>query len=187
MGTNFNEILIEIDVFSFEKMHLKTSSAKRRPFCLSRNVLTHCGLVMSCDCMDLGHHWFSYWHGAWLTSGVRPLSEMMTQHIKAWTRWLTVCRQHLKCIFLMRYYCILINILLTFLSNGSIKISQHWFRYWLGFRHGFNQAQVINSLTTGRFQRNFRKVIFQLNLVIDGWTICCKIVLQWMPMDLTEG
>ena len=38
-GTNFNEILIEIYVFSFKKMHLKVSSAKRRPFCLGLNVL----------------------------------------------------------------------------------------------------------------------------------------------------
>ena len=30
-GTNFSEILIEIDVFSFKKMHLKMSSAKWRP------------------------------------------------------------------------------------------------------------------------------------------------------------
>ena len=45
----------------------------------------------------------------------------------------------------------------------------------------------INSLAPERFQRNFRKVIFQIILVIDGWSIACKIVLKWMPMDLTDG
>ena len=40
----------------------------------------------------------------------------------------------------------------------------------------------MNSLAPGRFQRNFRKVIFQLILVIS-----CKIVLKWMPMELTGG
>ena len=35
LGTNFNEILIEILTFPFKKMRLKVSSAKRRPF-LSR-------------------------------------------------------------------------------------------------------------------------------------------------------
>ena len=40
-GTNFSEILSEIHTFSFKKMHLKTSSAKWRPFCLGPNVLTH--------------------------------------------------------------------------------------------------------------------------------------------------
>ena len=40
LGTNFNEILIEIHTFSFKKMHLKMSSEKRQSFCLSLNVLT---------------------------------------------------------------------------------------------------------------------------------------------------
>ena len=39
LGTNFSEIWIEIHTFSFKKMHLKMSSAKRRPFCLGLNVL----------------------------------------------------------------------------------------------------------------------------------------------------
>ena len=38
-GTNFSEILIETDVFSFKKMHLKISYAKWRPSCLGLNVL----------------------------------------------------------------------------------------------------------------------------------------------------
>ena len=37
-GTNFSEILIEINTFSFKKMHLKTSG-KWRAFCLGLNVL----------------------------------------------------------------------------------------------------------------------------------------------------
>ena len=40
LETNFSEISIEILTFSFKKMHLKVSSAKRRPFCLGLNVLT---------------------------------------------------------------------------------------------------------------------------------------------------
>ena len=40
LGTNFNEILIEILTFSFKKMRLKVSSAKRLSFCLGLNVLT---------------------------------------------------------------------------------------------------------------------------------------------------
>ena len=39
IGTNFSEILIRIQTFSFKKMHLKMSSAKWHPFCLSLNVL----------------------------------------------------------------------------------------------------------------------------------------------------
>ena len=42
LGTNFSENLIEIITFSVKKMCLKVSSAKRLPFCLCLNVLTHC-------------------------------------------------------------------------------------------------------------------------------------------------
>ena len=40
LGTNLSEILIEIFIFSFKKMHLKMSSGKWRPSCLGLNVLT---------------------------------------------------------------------------------------------------------------------------------------------------
>ena len=39
LGTNFSEILIEIQTFSLRKMRLEMSSAKRQPFCLGLNVL----------------------------------------------------------------------------------------------------------------------------------------------------
>ena len=39
LGTNCSEILIEIHIYSFKKMHLKMSSGKWRPFCLGLNVL----------------------------------------------------------------------------------------------------------------------------------------------------
>ena len=39
LGTNFSEISIGVQTFSFKKMHLNMSSAKWRPFCLSLNVL----------------------------------------------------------------------------------------------------------------------------------------------------
>ena len=42
-GTNFNEILIEIDTFSSKEMHLKMPSGKWQPFCVCLNLLTHWG------------------------------------------------------------------------------------------------------------------------------------------------
>ena len=39
LGTNLNEILIEIHTVSFKKTHLKMSSAKWQPSCLGPNVL----------------------------------------------------------------------------------------------------------------------------------------------------
>ena len=40
LGTNFIEILIGMQTFSFREMHLKISFAKWRPFCLGLNVLS---------------------------------------------------------------------------------------------------------------------------------------------------
>ena len=39
LGTNFSEIFIEMQPFLLNKMHLKMSSAKWRPFCCGLNVL----------------------------------------------------------------------------------------------------------------------------------------------------
>ena len=58
LGTNFNEILIGYQTFSFKKMHLKMSSAKWRPFCLGLIVLTHWGLVTHTCIRELGYYWF---------------------------------------------------------------------------------------------------------------------------------
>ena len=43
----FFEILIGIQTFSFKKLHLKTSSAKLRLFCLSLNELMDQALVIT--------------------------------------------------------------------------------------------------------------------------------------------
>ena len=45
---------------------------------------------------------------------------------------------------------------------------------------------LFNSLARGRFQFNFRKVIFQANLLNGGWSISYEIALRWMPQDLTD-
>ena len=44
----------------------------------------------------------------------------------------------------------------------------------------------INSLAPGKFEWNFRHVIFKLILVIAGWGICCEIVLILMSLDFTD-
>ena len=46
LGTNFIEILIGIQTFSFKKMHLKISSVKWRPFCLGLNMLNKQRVLM---------------------------------------------------------------------------------------------------------------------------------------------
>ena len=63
LGKNFSEILIEILTFSFQKMRLKVSSAKWRPFYLGLNVLT------------ISQHGLRWW--LWHQTGKKPLSEPM--------------------------------------------------------------------------------------------------------------
>ena len=53
LGTNFGEIIIGIQTFSFKKMHLKMSSAKWRPFCLGLNVLNS-GWSLTCGARLIG-------------------------------------------------------------------------------------------------------------------------------------
>ena len=58
LGTNFSEILIKKYTFSPKKTHLKTSSAKRRPFCLGLNLLTvnNIELIFLLHDYDVIHH-----------------------------------------------------------------------------------------------------------------------------------
>ena len=49
LGTNCSEILSKMHTFWSKKMHLKTSSAKWRPFCLGLNVLKLSSGNSSCD------------------------------------------------------------------------------------------------------------------------------------------
>ena len=52
--------------------------------------------------------------------------------------------------------------------------------------HNLTEAGVVNSLAPGKFQFNFRLVIFKFILVNGGWGISNKIALRWMPPDLTD-
>ena len=61
LGTKFIEILIAIHIFSFNKMHLKMSSANWQPFYLSFNVLIHCCRVRPYCNIILGQHWPRQW------------------------------------------------------------------------------------------------------------------------------
>ena len=45
---------------------------------------------------------------------------------------------------------------------------------------------LINSLAPGKFEWNFRHVIFKQILVIDDWGISCEIALIWMSLDFTD-
>ena len=57
--------------------------------------------------------------------------------------------------------------------------------------HGHHFTSTIfcnkfNSLAPGKFEWNFKYVIFQGNLMIDGWGIACELTLRWMSLNLTD-
>ena len=92
LGTNFSEISIGIQTFSFKKMHLNMSSAKWRPFCLGLNVLR----------VNLSHSDMNNWtYEEWLQNTVHNAYLVFEfEHIVTWTKWLPFCRQHFEMHFL---------------------------------------------------------------------------------------
>ena len=47
-------------------------------------------------------------------------------------------------------------------------------------------SAIFNPLAPGKCEWNFRHVIFNKILVIDGWGISCEIALIWMSLDFTD-
>ena len=93
LGTNFSVFLVEMLIFSFKKMRLKVSSAKRRPFCLGLNEL-------SLNCAQGGPYWNRtvLLHTVTMPPFVKVRLECATQecHFISWTHplqpqqgWLT--------------------------------------------------------------------------------------------------
>ena len=109
LGTYFIEILIEILTFSFKKMHLKVSSAKRRPFCLGLNVFISSCLTDTVDILETNAPvaCTSVYHSP--------------SHIEAETKWPPFSRRHFKCIFLNENIWISIKISLKFVPKGPIN------------------------------------------------------------------
>ena len=81
LETNFSEILIRIQAFSFKKMHLTMSSAKRRPFCLGLNVLN---LITHSLCVRLSCLFASYCFSC-LSSNI-PNKTLDSRWISHWGR-----------------------------------------------------------------------------------------------------
>ena len=48
------------------------------------------------------------------------------------------------------------------------------------------RGQRVNSLAPGKFEWNFKHVIFKQISVTDGWSISCEIALIWMALDFSD-
>ena len=51
---------------------------------------------------------------------------------------------------------------------------------------GSNELILSHPLAPGKFEWNFKYVIFKQILVTDGWGISCEIALIWMSLDFTD-
>ena len=69
LETNFSEILIRIQTFSFRKMHLKMSFAKWRPFSHCHNVFR---LHVLCNDLSILPHWYYHDRFAILNVSLQP-------------------------------------------------------------------------------------------------------------------
>ena len=76
--TNFSEILIEIQTFPFNKMHLKMSSAKLRPFWFGINVLSY---MIHGACTKLEQMYGCY---LYLNTGCARLRNVMIHFLHLW-------------------------------------------------------------------------------------------------------
>ena len=80
-GHYFSEILIEIHTFSFKKLHLKVSSGKWQPFCLSHNVLTLPGLYIIGLDTALEFTWCHLWQW-WSIIEKKTQTDIEQDHLK---------------------------------------------------------------------------------------------------------
>ena len=83
LGTNFNEMLIEIHTFSFKKIHLKMSSGKWRPFCLGLNVLKEeeISVQQSLPLLYIEAWWCTYFSVTWIVGSGNGLAPDWCQAI----------------------------------------------------------------------------------------------------------
>ena len=64
-----------------------------------------------------------------------------------------------------------------------------WIESYLTFSPQYHYwwPSPINSLVPGKFEWNFRYVIFKQIFVIDSWGISCEIAQIWMSLDFTDA
>ena len=75
--------------------------------------------------------------------------------------------------------CIITGLVKNRCDSGPPFTKPYW---WFSER----LQSIVNSLAPGKFEWDFRHVIFKQILVIDDWGISCEIALTWKPQRLTD-
>ena len=133
LGTNLSQIVFEIQIFSFKKMHLKMLSGKYQPICLSLNVLTHWGRVthicvayLTIIASDNGLSPSQRQAIIWTNAGIlliRPLGTNFSE-ILIDIHTFSFKKMHLKMLFAKRRpFCLNLNVLMQWRGNCTRKNS----------------------------------------------------------------
>ena len=105
------------------------------------------------------------------------LGQVMACCVMAPNHYLNQCRFLIKEVLLCSSECNLANYQITILS---------WKLVLFAITATSPKGQQVNSLTPGKFEWNFRYVIFKWSLVSNGWGISCETALIWMSLDFTD-
>ena len=134
LGTNFIEILIGIQTFSFKKMHLKMSSAKWRPFCLGLYVLRVSSAI--------NWHWFRYCLSTQFLIGhfVDPPKSTYTVFTQYMHTFLLSCVVYC-CVYVTSSYLIYV----VYLPKSGLL---HWHCGNMSEHPSTSEAMVKNKITS---------------------------------------
>ena len=94
-----------------------------------------------------------------------------------------------KCMKIAQFIHIPLWRLAVILALGLVLCGHYLGHCWprsMSVWYGVIRAQWVNSLAPGKFEWNFKYIIFKGILVIDGWGSCCEMALVWMSLDFTD-
>ena len=89
-------------------------------------------------------------------------------------------------------YPALLDVLLNFLKTEQALSIRREVSSSLNYQNSYDKDKTVswlfylNSLAPGKFEWNFRYLIFQIISVIAGWVISCELALRWISLNLTD-
>ena len=161
LGTNFTEILTKIQNFSFTKMHMKISSAKRQPSCPG-------GDELSCIFFQFVSHLVKLTEQCTKSQLIWPHQ----QRILTWTSYQIFPRTH-KCTF---------SLFLQFLETEMVLIFETIPCGKQGHIFTVCSISLVNSSSPGQNGCHFTLyAIFRCIFVNENVCILIKISLKFVP------
>ena len=87
----------------------------------------------------------------------------------------------------MPQWCHIVSEILGNIGLGNGIASHYLNQCWHLVKETSHDNQFRQrTLAPGKFEWNFRYLIFQKISVLDGWGISCELAFKWMSVDLTD-